>query len=230
MQNRDHWSRSWNNPGPPKSTITDRGVTARLAGRGGAGRVDNSQFSPYDPPMALPLGYHIVKSCYGLWLPGDDRGSWSDAWDEKIGYFEPHTLHIGDPVRNRMAQERMKHAPVQLTESMIETIARAIGNCVEKSDGGLTIAAATIQQTHMHLLIPYSGRDIENTSKWIADLSTKAVHRETDHDGPVWSKGKWRSFVYQTSYWRHAGEYIRQHNVRAGLAADPYMFIDSSTL
>ncbi len=52
-------------------------------------------------PHAMPrtIGYHLVKSGYGLWLPGDTRGHWSSAWDEQIGFFEPHHLHAGDPVR-----------------------------------------------------------------------------------------------------------------------------------
>jgi hypothetical protein len=66
--------------------------------------------------MANTLGYHYVKSCYGLWLPGDDRGSWSEAWDEQIGFVEPHTLHAGDPVRHRMAEERMRYAVVRLSD------------------------------------------------------------------------------------------------------------------
>jgi hypothetical protein len=27
--------------------------------------------------MPNTIGYHIVKTGYGLWLPGDERGSWS---------------------------------------------------------------------------------------------------------------------------------------------------------
>ena len=30
--------------------------------------------------MPNTLGFHYVKSGYGLWLPGDDRGHWSEAW------------------------------------------------------------------------------------------------------------------------------------------------------
>jgi hypothetical protein len=58
--------------------------------------------------MAVTYGYHIVISGYGVWLPGDERGHWSTAWDEELGFIEPHTLHPGDPVRKRMALERQK--------------------------------------------------------------------------------------------------------------------------
>jgi hypothetical protein len=175
--------------------------------------------------MPNTLGYHFVKSAYGLWLPGDDRGCWSEAWDDQIGYYEPHHLHDSDPVRERMAEERMKHPPVVFNDVMTNAIVDAIGDCVKKSNGGLSIAAFAIECTHMHLLIPYSGRDIDNTAKWLADQTTKAVHKYTTHKGPVWGKGKWCSFVYDMEHWLNTIGYIRRHNTRRGLAADPYAFI-----
>jgi hypothetical protein len=175
--------------------------------------------------MPSTIGYHVVKTGHGLWLPGDDRGSWSEAWDDDVGFIEPHMLHAGDPVRLRMAEERMKNPAVRFTGNMIDAIVGAIAECVAQSNGGLLIAAMTIESTHMHLLIAYSGRDIDVTMKWIADQTTKAVHRATGHQGPVWSKGKWRSFVFEVACWANTGAYIRRHNERRGLPADPYGFI-----
>jgi hypothetical protein len=175
--------------------------------------------------MANTLGYHYVKSCYGLWLPGDDRGSWSEAWDEQIGFVEPHTLHPGDPVRHRMAEERMKHAPVHLSAAMIDAVVDAIGDCVIASAGGLTIVAAAVGSTHFHAMIVYSGRDIDKTAKWLADRTTKAVHAKTSHTGPVWCKGKWCSCVFDQPHWDNTMQYIERHNIRHGRAARPYSFL-----
>ena len=175
--------------------------------------------------MVKTLGYHYVKSTYGLWLPGDDRGSWSAAWDEQIGYVEPHMLHQGDAVRRRMAEERMKHDPVRLTEEMKNVVAAAVAECVAKSAGSLTITAAAIESTHVHLLIPYSGRDIHKTAKWFADQTTKDVHRHTTHGGPVWCKGKWCSYIFDGPRWQKTQEYIDRHNVRSGRESRPYSFL-----
>ncbi len=169
------------------------------------------------------IGYHVVKSGYGLWLPGDERGSWSDAWDDMIGYIQPHTLHEGDPARTRMAQERMQHEPVTLNEIMIDAVISAIGTCAEQSQW--SIVAASIEPTHTHLLITYGDRDIHTTAKWIADQTTKAVHGETQHQGPVWAKGKWCSYVFDESQWQNTIHYIQRHNVRRGLDARPYGFV-----
>lgn len=178
--------------------------------------------------MPKTIGYHLVKSCYGLWLSGDNRGSWSEAWDEQIGFLAPHTLHPGDPARKRMAKERMAHSSLRMGSQLIEAVADALGKCVDRSKGELSISAAGIESTHMHLLIPYSGREIDKTAKWIADQTTKAVHRQTDYQGPVWSKGKWRSFIYDKSCWLNTKDYIEQHNLRKGLPRAPYPFISSS--
>jgi hypothetical protein len=176
------------------------------------------------------LGYHLVKSCYGLRLPGDDRGSWSEAFDEKIGFVEPHLLHPADPARQRMALERQAHPPVFLDASMSAAVADALAACVTKAGDDLIIAAAALDTTHMHLLLPYTGRDIDKTAKWIVDQTTKAVHRHTRHQGPVWAKGRWRGFIFDTDNLANVGRYIERHNLRRGLPAQPYPWITGSPL
>jgi hypothetical protein len=188
---RDHWSRLYTGPG-----------------------VDIM------PMMPRTLGYHLVKSAYGLWLPGDDRGSWSEAWDDQIGYCQPHQLNPGDPVRHRMAAGRMAHPPTRFFDQMIDAITQSLRDCVAKSNGGLLIGAFAIEPTHMHLALPYTGRDIDGTAMWLADQTTKAVHRNTPHAGPVWARGCWRSFIFDPARWAATERYIRNHNVRRGLPPD----------
>jgi len=89
--------------------------------------------------MPNTLGYHIVKSCYGLWLPGDDRGHWSEACDEQIGFTEPHTL---DASRAGVEQGEMAHVyllPRPLGER--RTIHRA-------TQGAEWIGAAAVRMEH----------------------------------------------------------------------------------
>jgi len=173
--------------------------------------------------MPHTIGYHIVIAGYGLWLPGDERGSWSAAWDEQLGFIEPHTLHPGDPVRLRMSEERMKHPPVRLTEDMIRVFLDILAECAEKSDW--SIGAASVEPTHTHLLLSYTRRDIDNTVKWIKDRATKAIHRDTGHQGPVWCKGRWRTFLFDPDTWERTRHYVEAHNERRGVGPRPYPFI-----
>jgi REP element-mobilizing transposase RayT len=165
------------------------------------------------------IGFHLVKGNYGMWLPGDSRGSWSEAWDDQIGFTQPHNLNPGDPVRERMAFERMTHPTVFLDDEMSLAVANALGDCVKK---GLEIAACAIDSTHTHLVLPYSPRDIDITAKWIADQTTKRVHRDCAHQGPLWAKGKWCGFIFDDAQWNATVGYVERHNLRRGLTARPF--------
>ena len=173
--------------------------------------------------MAHTLGYHVVLSAYGLWLPGDERGTWSEAWDQQLGFIEPHTLHPGDPVRLRMSQERMTHRPVRLSDAMLLAVEDAIGKCAAQSDW--KIVAASLETTHVHLLLTYTARDIDNTVKWLKDQGTKSVHKTTPHQGPLWCKGRWRGFIYDPLAWHNTRRYIEAHNERRGVGPRPYPFL-----
>jgi len=70
---------------------------------------------------------------------------------------------------------------------MIEAVVTTVRQCTIASDWQL--AALSVEPTHIHLLITYSGRDIDRTAKWLAQEMTKTVHRQTDHTGPVWCEG-----------------------------------------
>jgi len=119
----------------------------------------------------------------------------------------------------------MKYPPVNLDEEMVNVVIQCLTACVERSCGGLRIVAAAIEPTHMHLLIPETGRNIDQTVKWIADQTTKSIHRLTRHRGPVWTKGSWCSHINRQEHWEHAILYIDEHNVRAGRGSRPYPFL-----
>lgn len=174
--------------------------------------------------MSQTFGYHVTKTTYGTWLPGDPRGSWLKDWSPKEGYGTLHRFSEGEPPRLEMAQRLLKHDVVVLTEPMIACVIEAIAECVAKSQGGLKIMAATIEPTHLHLLLPDTGRKIETTVKWIADQTTKAIHRRTDHRSPVWTSKSWCEHVADESHWEELLRYIDDHNVRAGRRSRPYPF------
>lgn len=169
-----------------------------------------------------------MKSGYGLWLPGDTRGHWSTGWDEKIGHYEPHHLHIGDPMRKRMAQERMRHPPTRFSTAILKVIAQAVATCASESDW--KIAAAAFESTHMHLLMTFSECDVDGIAKWLAQRTTKGVHKRTSFSGPLWCEGKWLEFVFDRSHYENIRDYIERHNLRRGLPAQPWPSITETAL
>ena len=74
-------------------------------------------------------------------------------------------------------------------------------------------------------MITYSGLDIHKTAKWMCQQITKAIHQETDHQGPVWGKGDWCVYLFDWSYYGNVKRYIERHNERRGVGARPYAFL-----
>ena len=123
-----------------------------------------------------------------------------------------------------MAEECQQHPSVKLDLAMQTIVAETIGRCRFESDW--RVAAASIEPTHTHLLLAYSQRDVDDTVKWLKDQMTKAVHRSTAHVGPVWCKGRWRSYIFDPGAWRNTRKYIERLNERRGVGPRPYTFID----
>src|SRR2546430_12914156 len=89
------------------------------------------------------VGYHIIFSAYGFWLPNDPRGSWSDfvgSWDlfrygRATTTTERHSVaHRGHDRSLRLAgKSALKRPPVQLTGIQARAVARGFANYVERS-------------------------------------------------------------------------------------------------
>jgi REP element-mobilizing transposase RayT len=122
-----------------------------------------------------------------------------------------------------MAKGRMKYPPTKLTTVMIEAVASALGVCVHDSDW--QVLEAAMESTHMHLLLSYTERDIDNTAKWIAQMTTKSVHKTTTFTGPVWCEGIWLEFIYDQQHWDNLRRYIERHNIRRNIPAKPWDWI-----
>jgi REP element-mobilizing transposase RayT len=71
--------------------------------------------------MSDPLAYFISWTCYGTWLPGDQRG-WVDKHEanSQVPYKAP------DPKHQAWAMERMAEPPVTLTTDQRGLAERAI--------------------------------------------------------------------------------------------------------
>ena len=113
----------------------------------------------------------------------------------------------------------MKHPPTRLDQSMIRVIIETVVRCAGDSDWN--IAAISVEPTHMHVLMTRTTRDIEKTVMWLADQTTKAVHRHTNHTGPVWSRGRWLQFIDDRSHWDNLMRYINRHGGARPAVAPP---------
>src|SRR6516164_2563135 len=109
----------------------------------------------------MVLGYHVIFTAYGFWLPNDPRGSWSDfvgAWE--LFRFGPATkvetrrsvAHVPhDSTLRRAAKQALNHPPVQFNGVQTRAVARGFANSIQR--GGVRVLACSILPEHVHMVI-----------------------------------------------------------------------------
>src|SRR5690349_1530883 len=116
----------------------------------------------------LVLGYHLILTAYGFWLPNDPRGSWSEfvrAWELLRFGKATHTHHRGSVARkphDRKLRLEAKKALVRKAVEFTGIQARAIGRgfATYAKRSGITIHACSILPTHVHMMIARHPADI----------------------------------------------------------------------
>ena len=100
--------------------------------------------------MAEPLAYLLTWTCYGTWLPGDDRG-WVDKHD--AGPAEPYKF--ADPVRRAAAAARMEEAAVTLSPEWREVVERSIRQVCQFY--GWVVHQVNARSNHVHVVVTAPG-------------------------------------------------------------------------
>lgn len=110
------------------------------------------------------VGYHLIFSAYGFWLPNDPRGSWSEfvgAWDlfraggkatkEKVTERRSYARNPHDRVKRLATKEQLLRPPVVFTGVQARAVGRGFAEYVKKS--GLKVWACAIMPDHVHLVV-----------------------------------------------------------------------------
>jgi REP element-mobilizing transposase RayT len=162
------------------------------------------------------LGYHVIFSAYGFWLPNDPRGSWSEfvgSWE--LFRFGPATTtdarhsvaHLPHDVnRRREARGALQRPPVHFTGLQARAIGRGFDEFVRKS--GLVVWACAILSEHVHLVIGRHTYRVEQMVSLLKGASTRRLLAEGLHPfasgqqpgphGPVpkcWAQGLWKVYL-----------------------------------
>src|SRR5689334_21687200 len=101
----------------------------------------------------MVIGYHVILSMYGFWLPNDPRGSWSEfvgSWElfrfggpaTKVNDGRSHAWDEHDVQARLEMKKHLKFSPVVLTGRQALSIANGFGNCARLS--GYVIHACAI--------------------------------------------------------------------------------------
>lgn len=182
----------------------------------------------------MVVGYHLVWTAYGWWLPNDPRGSWSD----KIR-VEPIAdlgeAHYGRKLQQpksveirafyEKAQDALAHPLLAFTSDEFKLIANAFAGVIRERH--YTCYACAIMPDHVHLLIrrhyDKSELMIERFQEKSRDALIDAGKRSVTH--PVWGGPGWKRFLNTRNDFITVERYVRRNPEKSGLPDQYWDFV-----
>jgi REP element-mobilizing transposase RayT len=192
------------------------------------------------------IGYHVILSAYGFWLPNDPRGSWSDfvrSW-ELLRYGPATKVDTRQSVAARphnralrlAAKKALTYPPVHFSGVQARAIGRGFRDFVQRS--GLVVWACAILPEHTHLVIGrhrYKAEQVANLLKGAAtrQLVAEGIHpfqNWAEPDGRVprcWAAQCWIVFIDQEAVLRNAIQYVERNPLKEGKPFQRWPFVTS---
>jgi REP element-mobilizing transposase RayT len=192
----------------------------------------------------IPLGFHVICTTYGFWLPNDERGSGSDY------VRAPHLAKFGPPTKvhtrqscayrpfdrqiRPTARESLRYPYVEFTRDQIACVGRGFGDEVGQYGG--TILACAVMKDHFHHVVGSHRYDIRRFAGRLKGAATKrllaeglhplAGYRMTDgtHPSP-WGRLPWVVYLWTVEDVRRAIDYVEQNPVKARMGRQQWDFV-----
>jgi len=168
-------------------------------------------------PRPIVIGYHLIWTAYGWWLPNDPRGSTSRTVASDV-IAELGELHYGrkkvqppaDVVRDfhKRAKEVLKFPLLELSPQDVTAVEDAFGEAIAQER--YTCYACAIMPDHVHVLIR-KHKDL--AEQMIEVLQTNSRLRLSSlglrpADHPVWARSGWKIFLDHPDEIRRTIRYI----------------------
>jgi REP element-mobilizing transposase RayT len=183
----------------------------------------------------LVIGYHLVWTAYGWWLPNDPRGGGSATLRNDV-LAELGELHVGrkalqpsaKAIREyyKQAADLLKHPLLTFDEACRLLIAEAFAKVV--AEQCYTCYACAIMPDHVHLVI----RKHKDTAEEMADHLQQASRQRLIEAGqralthPTWLAGPgWNVFLDHPDEVRRTIRYVERHPIKIGLPAQRWPFV-----
>ena len=182
----------------------------------------------------MVIGYHLIMTAYGWWLPNDPRGSTSRCVASDV-IAELGELHFG---RKRMqpasrevrefyerAAEVLRFPLLEFDQNTREAIAEAFNRCLVEQR--YTCYGCAILQDHVHLLIRKHRHLAEDMIQNLQQCSAERVRSQglRGRDHPVWVQGGWKVFLDEPDDIRRTINYIHRNPPKHRLAEQRWVFV-----
>jgi len=180
------------------------------------------------------VGYHLIWTTYGSWLPNDPRGSSSHEirCAEIKGLGELHTGRkkvqpaAGD-IREfyKAARVILQHPLLRFSDDEITLLGNEFAEVVRRR--GYTCYACAIMPDHVHMLIRKHRDKAERMIEGLQDASRTAViaagKRQLGH--PVWGGPGWKVFLDSRDDIERVCRYIEDNPVKVRRARQHWEFV-----
>jgi hypothetical protein len=189
------------------------------------------------------LGYHVIFTAYGFWLPNDPRGSWSDfvgSWElfrfGRATKTDTRRSVAGKP-HDRAARLAAKQALARPAVRFNGLHARAVGRGIAASvqRGGVTVWACSILPEHVHAVIARHTCLVEQIVTMWKGAATEQLLAEDLHpfagnrlDGRVpkcWAQGLWKVFIDTPEGLHNAIRYVEENPLKEGKPRQRWPFV-----
>lgn len=139
-----------------------------------------------------PFALHITWTCYGTWLPGDERGHVSNILDSTVGYIpklnEPGTpCAAGDNYTRHRAQQLQKGDTVYLNQPQALCACEAIAAAAIKR--GWRIVRAAAMRNHIHNVMMDCPNDGPLVRRILKGVSQAALNDFIGRNQRWWTAG-----------------------------------------
>jgi REP element-mobilizing transposase RayT len=192
----------------------------------------------------MVIGFHVILTAYGFWLPNDPRGSWSDfvgAWElvrfGRATKTDERRSLAGEPHDRRTrvrAKQVLKYPAVRFTGRQARAIGRGFDALVNRS--ALSICACSILPEHTHLVVGQHRYPIEQIANLLKGAATRQLMSEGLHPfgalrekcgrlPHAWARGLWKVFLGTPADVRRAVRYVEDNPSREGLPRQRWAFV-----
>ncbi len=193
----------------------------------------------------MVLGYHVVVSAYGFWLPNDPRGSWSEfvrSWEllrfgkaTKVETLESVAAHAHNHAQRLAAKRALHYPPVRFTGVQARAVGRGFAALVTKTD--LVVWACSILPEHVHLVIGRHRYPVEQVVNLLKGEATRQIVGEDLHPlrgfpqrtgrlPSMWGRGLWKVYLNDEVGIRRAIDYTEQNPVKEGKRRQAWSFVE----
>lgn len=176
----------------------------------------------------MVIGYHLIWTAYGWWLPNDPRGSISRAIRDDV-IAELGALHYGrkqiqpagGEIREfyREAAKRLKHDLLTFDRVQRDFLGACFAEVIDSE--GYTCYACAIMPDRIHILIR---KHLDRAEDMILNLHTHSRLRFRaqglrSQDHPLWGGPGWKVFLDTPDDIRRTIRYIENNPLKLGLPA-----------